>query len=89
VPDFVANRMGIVNCANEMYGYVNNDPHFNNHLGETWEQSVYATVLRMLNVCGSEKKAKSQIEWSVENLSLPFLSFLLTCVWSLLLVLFS
>lgn len=48
VPDFVANRMGIVNCANEMYGYVNNDPHFQNHLGSDWEQSVYNTVRSML-----------------------------------------
>lgn len=48
VPDFVANRMGIVNCANEMYGYVNNDPYFQNHLGTDWEQSVYNTVINML-----------------------------------------
>jgi glutamate dehydrogenase/leucine dehydrogenase len=28
VPDFLTNRMGIVNCANEQYGYVNNDSTF-------------------------------------------------------------
>ena len=37
VPDFVANRMGIVNCANEAYGRVgddaDDDPAIARHLG--------------------------------------------------------
>lgn len=32
VPDFLANRMGIVNCANEQYGYIDNDPAILSHL---------------------------------------------------------
>jgi len=47
VPDFVANRMGIVNCANEQYGRVgklgdhNDDPAIARHLNDPdWENSV-------------------------------------------------
>jgi glutamate dehydrogenase/leucine dehydrogenase len=32
VPDFLANRMGIVNCANEQYGRLENDPAIYGHL---------------------------------------------------------
>ncbi|HPN38649.1 MAG TPA: Glu/Leu/Phe/Val dehydrogenase dimerization domain-containing protein [Melioribacteraceae bacterium] len=49
VPDFLTNRMGIVNCANEQYGYVNNDPLFEQQLNKDWEYSVYQTTLRVLN----------------------------------------
>ncbi len=48
VPDFLTNRMGIVNCANEQYGYVNNDPFIEQHLNETWKHSVYQTTLQVL-----------------------------------------
>jgi len=54
VPDFVANRMGIVNCANEQYGYVNDDPYFFNHLGNEWEQSVYNVVTQMLELSNNK-----------------------------------
>jgi len=48
VPDFLANRMGIVNAANEQYGYVANDPLFERHLSRDWEYSVFQTTLRVL-----------------------------------------
>ena len=52
LPDFLVNRMGIVNCANEQYGYVgeqtSEDPYFARHLGYEWPQSVYLTSLRVL-----------------------------------------
>lgn len=48
VPDFVANRMGIVNCANEAYGDVPNDPMIEQHLGRDWEQSVFNATRRVL-----------------------------------------
>jgi leucine dehydrogenase len=48
VPDFLANRMGIVNCANEQYGYVPNDEAFNRHLGRDWDQSIYALTRKIL-----------------------------------------
>jgi glutamate dehydrogenase/leucine dehydrogenase len=54
VPDFLTNRMGIVNCANEAYGYVNDDPFIERHLEKEWEHSVYQTTLRVL---GKAKEA--------------------------------
>ena len=49
VPDFLANRMGIVNAANEQYGYVADDPLFERHLSRDWEHSVFQTTLRVLD----------------------------------------
>jgi len=48
VPDFLTNRMGIVNAANEQYGYVKSDPLFERHLSRGWEQSIFQTTLRVL-----------------------------------------
>jgi leucine dehydrogenase len=48
VPDFLANRMGIVNAANEQYGYVTADPLFERHLSRDWEHSIHQTTLRVL-----------------------------------------
>jgi len=48
VPDFLANRMGIVNAADEQYGYVSNDLLFERHLSRDWEHSVFQTTLRVL-----------------------------------------
>lgn len=48
VPDFLVNRMGIVNAANEQYGYVSNDPLFERHLSRDWEHSIFQTALRVL-----------------------------------------
>jgi glutamate dehydrogenase/leucine dehydrogenase len=49
VPDFLANRMGIVNAANEQYGYVTADPLFERHLTRDWEHSIHRTTLRVLD----------------------------------------
>lgn len=48
LPDFLVNRMGIVNCANEQYGYVDQDSVLARHLDYTWERSVYQTSLQVL-----------------------------------------
>ena len=48
VPDFLANRMGIVSAANEQYGYVNQDPMIEKHLSYDWNHSLYQTTLRVL-----------------------------------------
>ncbi len=47
-PDFLVNRMGIVNCANEQYGNMTEDPYFERHLTRDWEHSVFQTTLRVL-----------------------------------------
>jgi len=48
VPDFLTNRMGIVNCANEQYGFITEDPFFEKHLSREWEYSIHNTTLRIL-----------------------------------------
>jgi len=48
VPDFLTNRMGIVNCANEQYGFITADPFFEKHLSREWEHSIHQTTLRVL-----------------------------------------
>lgn len=48
VPDFLVNRMGIVNCADEQSGYIDDDPYFYRHLDQDFEFSVFQTALRVL-----------------------------------------
>jgi glutamate dehydrogenase/leucine dehydrogenase len=48
VPDFVANRMGIVNCANEQYGIIPEDPAIVRHYDARWEGSVYRVTRSVL-----------------------------------------
>jgi glutamate dehydrogenase/leucine dehydrogenase len=48
VPDFVANRMGIVSCANEEFGTLPTDPLIERHFGRDWENSVYVITSRIL-----------------------------------------
>jgi glutamate dehydrogenase/leucine dehydrogenase len=55
VPDFLTNRMGIVTCANEQYGYINNDPLIENHFRKDWEHSIYNRTMQVL----SESKEKN------------------------------
>lgn len=49
LPDFLVNRMGIVNCADEQYGYVDPDPRIEAHLGDDWENSIYNLSLSILD----------------------------------------
>jgi len=48
IPDFLTNRMGIVTCANEQYGYINNDPLIENHFSKEWEYSIYNKAMQVL-----------------------------------------
>ncbi|GAB4335031.1 MAG: branched-chain amino acid dehydrogenase [Dehalococcoidia bacterium] len=54
VPDFVCNRMGIVNCANEQYGYPVPDPAIERHLGREWEHGIYQATRRVLTLAATE-----------------------------------
>jgi glutamate dehydrogenase/leucine dehydrogenase len=54
VPDFVANRMGIVNCANEQYGVLPHDPALERHFGREWDGSVYDVTRRVLELAEKE-----------------------------------
>ncbi len=49
VPDFLTNRMGIVNCANEQYGYMADDPVYTRHLDYQWENSVYILTKKVVH----------------------------------------
>lgn len=48
VPDFLANRMGIVQCADEAFGTIPDDPAIRRHLGREWENSVYVVTRQVL-----------------------------------------
>ncbi len=54
VPDFVANRMGIVNCANEQYGVFPDDPSIVRHFGRVWENAVYVVTRKIFDRARTE-----------------------------------
>lgn len=49
VPDYVCNRMGIVQCANEQYGNLYDDPLINDHFGRDYANSVYNITSTILS----------------------------------------
>lgn len=61
VPDFLNNRMGIVNCANEQYGYVDNDEFIERHLQKEWNNGVYQTTLSVLKEVKETGKPTSEV----------------------------
>jgi glutamate dehydrogenase/leucine dehydrogenase len=54
VPDFVANRMGIVACANEQYGNLPDDPAINRHFSRDWDNAVFVVTKRILELSQRE-----------------------------------
>ena len=52
--------MGIVTCANEQYGYVDDDPAIERHLGVDDEGSVYRTTFRVLERARDEAVTPSE-----------------------------
>lgn len=63
VPDFVANRMGIVACSNEQYGVLPEDPAVRRHLDPVVEDSIPSLVRRIL----AEACAAGETTVSVAN----------------------
>lgn len=61
VPDFLVNRMGIVNCADEQAGYVNNDPLFYRHLDKEYKFGVYQTSLRVLKQSAQSQQTSAEV----------------------------
>ncbi|MEL7448956.1 MAG: Glu/Leu/Phe/Val dehydrogenase dimerization domain-containing protein [Pseudomonadota bacterium] len=49
VPDFLANRMGIVNCANEQYGVFEGDPMVEAHLDRETPTGVFQRCLEVFS----------------------------------------
>lgn len=64
IPDFLTNRMGIVNCSNEQYGFVKNDPFIERHLSKDWEYSIYQMALKVLRE--SQKSSEPPARVAVE-----------------------
>ncbi|KAJ3075399.1 hypothetical protein HDU98_008228 [Podochytrium sp. JEL0797] len=63
VPDFVCNRMGIVNCADEHLGTMENDRKIEIHLGRDWDDSIYNVTRKVL--ADSETSGKTSQEISI------------------------
>jgi glutamate dehydrogenase/leucine dehydrogenase len=61
VPDFLTNRMGIVNCANEQYGYIEEDPLFGQQLDQKWEHGVFLSTRRVLEEAQHTEYAPGQV----------------------------
>jgi glutamate dehydrogenase/leucine dehydrogenase len=49
VPDFLANRMGIVNCANEQYGRLERDPAIYGHLDKQTPWGIYQRAMQVFS----------------------------------------
>jgi len=73
VPDFLVNRMGIVNCADEQSGYIDDDPYFYRHLEQDYEHSVFQTAKRVLTQAKDSSQTPADVaikladELSVDN----------------------
>jgi glutamate dehydrogenase/leucine dehydrogenase len=60
VPDFVANRMGIVNCANEEFGTLPEDPLIQRHFGRDWDNAVYVITKRILETAQKRRTSTTR-----------------------------
>ncbi len=56
VPDFLANRMGIVNCANEAYGSFDGDPAIWSHLERDAEHGIFRRCLEVFERARRSKR---------------------------------
>jgi leucine dehydrogenase len=61
MPDFLVNRMGIVNCADEQYGYVGDeDPRIAAHLGRQ-DNGIYELSLAILDEAGRRGEPPARV----------------------------
>eukprot|EP00727_Mastigamoeba_balamuthi_P012752 m51a1_g81 putative leucine dehydrogenase (467) ;mRNA; f:264675-266275 len=60
IVDFVINRMGIVNCANEQYGRLENDPAIEKHFSREYKDGIYQVVRRVLEL--ADKRGCTEVE---------------------------
>ena len=61
LPDFLVNRMGIVNCADEHLGTLKNDPKFERHLGRKWDNSVYNLSQKIMKESSDTEKTTHEV----------------------------
>jgi hypothetical protein len=67
IPDFLVNRMGIVNCADEHMGVIDNDPNLDLHLGSEWENSIFRLTLNVLAQSKSAQRTMQEIAVEMAN----------------------
>jgi glutamate dehydrogenase/leucine dehydrogenase len=65
LPDFLVNRMGIVNCADEAFGSLPHDPRIEAHLGDEWENSIYNLSLEILKQAKSFEETPARVALSI------------------------
>ncbi len=65
MPDFLVNRMGIVNCADEGSGYVDEDPVFERHLGTDWDNSIYNLSLEVLRKAEESGQSPARVALAI------------------------
>jgi leucine dehydrogenase len=71
VPDFLANRMGIVNCSNEQYGRLESDPAILAHLDHRAPHGIYQRSLEIFaRARASGRPTALEAEALAEELSL-------------------
>ena len=61
LPDFLVNRMGIVNCADEQFGFVDGDSRIEAHLGVEWDNSIYNLSLTILDEARRTGRTPAQV----------------------------
>jgi len=61
MPDFLVNRMGIVRCADEQAGYVNNDEFITRHFSPEYKYSIHNTIQEILNIAKTQGRPTHSI----------------------------
>jgi leucine dehydrogenase len=64
IPDFLVNRMGIVNCCDEHVGYLHphlEDPLIKRHLGKEWPNSIYCLINSILKESSITHKTTQEL----------------------------
>lgn len=59
VPEYLFNRMAVVNSAYEWYGRLQEDPELEKHFGNSWEHSIGVMVRRVL--CQASEQGQSPV----------------------------
>jgi leucine dehydrogenase len=67
VPDFLTNRMGIMSCANEQYGYVTKDSSIEMHLSKEWEYSIYHASNKVLKKSAETARPPGQVAFEMAS----------------------
>jgi glutamate dehydrogenase/leucine dehydrogenase len=65
LPDFLVNRMGIVNCADEAFGSLPDDPRIEAHLDDEWDNSIYNLSLEVLKQAESFRQTPAHVALAI------------------------